>query len=200
MKSIIQSKKECFECMSYSNLEEHHIFFGTANRKFRAYEGQYIMVYNKSQDDVLNIYTLPDKCVLVPISGCFLRGTSLFTDENKKNFKTYTGKDSDSIPTQGGLDSVKLWKSNFPKHRHWSTLLSGLPSSLAVTDGTAKGGGTGTEISKNDPVSGGLRYGLTDGSGNYKYNVKNVGVPDGEFHNNKPAFQTLGVYLVKRNE
>ena len=27
MKSIIQTKKECFECMNYSNLEEHHIFF-----------------------------------------------------------------------------------------------------------------------------------------------------------------------------
>jgi hypothetical protein len=39
MKSIIQSKKECFECMSYSNLEEHHIFFGTANRKLSEKDG-----------------------------------------------------------------------------------------------------------------------------------------------------------------
>lgn len=39
MKSIIQTKKECFECMSYSNLEEHHIFFGIANRKLSEQDG-----------------------------------------------------------------------------------------------------------------------------------------------------------------
>jgi len=39
MKSIIQTKKECFECMSYSNLEVHHIFFGTANRKLSEQDG-----------------------------------------------------------------------------------------------------------------------------------------------------------------
>ena len=39
MKSIIQNKKECFECMSYSNLEEHHIFFGVANRKLSEKDG-----------------------------------------------------------------------------------------------------------------------------------------------------------------
>lgn len=39
MKSIIQTKKECFLCGCnipsgfYDGLEEHHIFFGTGNRK-----------------------------------------------------------------------------------------------------------------------------------------------------------------------
>lgn len=32
-KSIIQDKKECFITGSTYNLEEHHIFFGTAKRK-----------------------------------------------------------------------------------------------------------------------------------------------------------------------
>jgi hypothetical protein len=32
-KSIIQDKKECYICNSTYNIEEHHIFFGTANRK-----------------------------------------------------------------------------------------------------------------------------------------------------------------------
>lgn len=31
-KSIIQKKKECIICNSL-NVEEHHVFFGTANRK-----------------------------------------------------------------------------------------------------------------------------------------------------------------------
>lgn len=33
MKSIIQKEKRCIVCHN-SNIEEHHIFFGTANRKF----------------------------------------------------------------------------------------------------------------------------------------------------------------------
>jgi hypothetical protein len=45
MKSILQDEKECYvvanrlipvdytKCSRYANLEEHHIFFGTANRK-----------------------------------------------------------------------------------------------------------------------------------------------------------------------
>lgn len=39
MKSIMQTKKECFECSSCLNLEEHHIFFGTANRKLSEQDG-----------------------------------------------------------------------------------------------------------------------------------------------------------------
>jgi len=33
MKSIIQSEKECFVCKTTSNLHDHHILFGTSNRK-----------------------------------------------------------------------------------------------------------------------------------------------------------------------
>ena len=33
MKSIVQREKECFFCKSTINLEKHHIFGGTANRK-----------------------------------------------------------------------------------------------------------------------------------------------------------------------
>lgn len=32
MKSIIQDKKQCMVCHN-ANAEEHHVFFGTANRK-----------------------------------------------------------------------------------------------------------------------------------------------------------------------
>lgn len=32
-KSIIQNEKECFVCRSTQNLQEHHVFYGTANRK-----------------------------------------------------------------------------------------------------------------------------------------------------------------------
>lgn len=33
MKSIMQSKKECYICGYQRDLEEHHVFFGSANRK-----------------------------------------------------------------------------------------------------------------------------------------------------------------------
>ena len=33
MKSIIQRSKECWRCGSRLGLHEHHIFYGTANRK-----------------------------------------------------------------------------------------------------------------------------------------------------------------------
>ena len=33
MKSVIQTEKECYVCGTTYNLHDHHIFFGTANRK-----------------------------------------------------------------------------------------------------------------------------------------------------------------------
>lgn len=33
MKSILQSEKRCYVCGLYNEVEEHHIFFGSANRK-----------------------------------------------------------------------------------------------------------------------------------------------------------------------
>lgn len=33
MKSVIQGKKECYVCHATLNLHEHHIFYGTSNRK-----------------------------------------------------------------------------------------------------------------------------------------------------------------------
>ena len=33
MKSVIRDSKECYVCQTTYNLHDHHIFFGTANRK-----------------------------------------------------------------------------------------------------------------------------------------------------------------------
>ena len=33
MKSVLQENKECYVCSSSLNLHEHHVFFGSANRK-----------------------------------------------------------------------------------------------------------------------------------------------------------------------
>ena len=38
-KSIIQEGKYCLVCGSERNLEEHHIFFGTANRRLSEADG-----------------------------------------------------------------------------------------------------------------------------------------------------------------
>lgn len=39
MKSIIQSKKECFICRRKNNLHDHHIYFGISRRKISEKEG-----------------------------------------------------------------------------------------------------------------------------------------------------------------
>lgn len=38
-KSIMSNEKECFMCHQTENLERHHIFFGTANRKLSEHDG-----------------------------------------------------------------------------------------------------------------------------------------------------------------
>lgn len=39
MKSILQNKKECYICSISLNLENHHIFFGRANRGISEKDG-----------------------------------------------------------------------------------------------------------------------------------------------------------------
>lgn len=39
MKSIIQTKKQCFICSKQTGLHDHHIYFGTANRKISEKNG-----------------------------------------------------------------------------------------------------------------------------------------------------------------
>lgn len=46
MKSIIQSEKECFICANIKNLESHHIFHGTANRKLSEKYGLKVWLCN----------------------------------------------------------------------------------------------------------------------------------------------------------
>jgi hypothetical protein len=38
-RSIIQSEKECYVCGTTYDLQEHHIFFGTANRRLSEKHG-----------------------------------------------------------------------------------------------------------------------------------------------------------------
>ena len=33
MKSVLQKERECFVCKTTANLNEHHVLYGTANRK-----------------------------------------------------------------------------------------------------------------------------------------------------------------------
>lgn len=47
MKSIIQSEKECFVCGAVSDLDRHHIFYGTANRRKSEEFGLWIWLCKK---------------------------------------------------------------------------------------------------------------------------------------------------------
>ena len=67
MKSVIQTKKQCFVCGPTLNLHEHHVFFGTANRKkaedygLKAYlcqehhTGSHGVHFNKALDEGLKM-------------------------------------------------------------------------------------------------------------------------------------------------
>lgn len=46
-KSIIQTDKTCFICDATTNLEEHHIYFGTANRKISEKHGFTVWLCNE---------------------------------------------------------------------------------------------------------------------------------------------------------
>ncbi len=64
MKSILQNNKECWVCGN-PNVEDHHIFFGTSNRKWSEkyglkvwlcpihHRGDYGVHHNKQADQVL---------------------------------------------------------------------------------------------------------------------------------------------------
>jgi len=46
MDSVLQQNKECWICHTTQNLESHHIFFGTANRKQSEKYGMKIWLCN----------------------------------------------------------------------------------------------------------------------------------------------------------
>lgn len=39
MKSVLQNEKKCYVCYARDNLHDHHVFFGTANRKLSEKRG-----------------------------------------------------------------------------------------------------------------------------------------------------------------
>ena len=61
-KSIMQKEKRCYICGSTYDLHEHHIFFGTANRKQSEIHGFKVWLcarhHNMSRDGVHNNYEL----------------------------------------------------------------------------------------------------------------------------------------------
>ena len=56
MKSIIQQNKECYVCQKISGLHDHHIFFGSKNRKVSELYGLKVWLcyehHNGSNDGV----------------------------------------------------------------------------------------------------------------------------------------------------
>ena len=57
MKSIINSEKRCYICDSYGYVEEHHIFYGTANRKLSERHGLKVyLCYNHHRDTVSGVH------------------------------------------------------------------------------------------------------------------------------------------------
>lgn len=47
MKSVLQTEKECYLCHTTQNLESHHIFFGTSNRRISEFHGFKVWLCNR---------------------------------------------------------------------------------------------------------------------------------------------------------
>lgn len=47
MNSVLQAGKECYFCHTTQNLECHHIFFGTANRRISEFRGFKVWLCNR---------------------------------------------------------------------------------------------------------------------------------------------------------
>jgi len=57
MKSKMQSEKRCYICDAYGYVEEHHIFFGTANRKkSERYGLKVYLCYMHHRDSVIGVH------------------------------------------------------------------------------------------------------------------------------------------------
>ena len=182
---------------------------GINNIPQRVFKGQYIFLKGTpsgmSEQQVLaHYYKLPEGLSFVKVSNVFLRGTPMFTEESKSMFNEYaTMLDSAEmtdnlgrLTTSGGLSNVNLYAENFPKHLHWSTLLSGLNSANVSSAPGQPTGGIGSDMMMNDPRSGGFKYGTSNGTGPYKVEVKDYGAGSAIAHNNMPKYITMSVYLV----
>ncbi len=56
MKSILQNKKRCYICGLYNPVEEHHIFFGTANRKVSEQQGFKVFLCQEHHRGTLGVH------------------------------------------------------------------------------------------------------------------------------------------------
>lgn len=55
-KSILQDEKKCYFCGSIMNLERHHIFFGTANRRKSEEFGCWVYLCKSHHTGILGVH------------------------------------------------------------------------------------------------------------------------------------------------
>ncbi len=61
MKSIIQTDKHCYICDACGYVEEHHLFYGTANRKLSEKHGLKVyLCYMHHRDTVSGVHFNPE--------------------------------------------------------------------------------------------------------------------------------------------
>lgn len=60
MKSVLQFEKKCFVCGTTSNLESHHIFGGTANRKVSEQYGLKVWLCHEHHTGDTGVHFNPD--------------------------------------------------------------------------------------------------------------------------------------------
>lgn len=59
-KSIVQNKKECWICGTTINLQKHHVFYGTANRRLSEKWGCWVWLCGKHHTGIVGVHFSPD--------------------------------------------------------------------------------------------------------------------------------------------
>lgn len=57
--SLLQDERECFWCRNPFNLEIHHIFFGTANRRLSDEDGCWVYLCNLHHTGQFGVHRTP---------------------------------------------------------------------------------------------------------------------------------------------
>ena len=92
MKSILQDKKESYISGSTYNLEEHHIFFGTANRKISEKQGFKVWLTSEEHRGTYGVHGKYGKDLNLYLKQIAQRRWQEYYKKTKEEFRKRFGK------------------------------------------------------------------------------------------------------------
>lgn len=91
MKSIIQTKKECYECESVNNLHDHHIFFGK-NRDKSEHDGMKVYLCYEHHEGTAGVHGRDGHKLDMKLKKIAERRWIQYYKKTKEDFRKRYGK------------------------------------------------------------------------------------------------------------